>query len=114
MIREMLNSSCGHRVVRDVATVGVRRPARAMRQRGLRLRLRAGNRPSAGAVEAVPVQEGTERQKSLYRLKGVSFGGAGIFFWWELGVTDHLILIGMHAVLLLARMCSVVVGTCGC
>jgi len=24
-------------------------------------------------------------QKPKYQLKGVSFGGCGIFFWWEMG-----------------------------
>lgn len=63
-----------------------------MRQRGPRLRQRAESRLSAAPMEAAPVYQEAEQQKDLYRLKGVSFGGAGIFFWWELGSTDRVSL----------------------
>ena len=36
--------------------------------------------------KAVCENEISSTMKAPYQLKGVSFGGAGIFFWWELGM----------------------------
>jgi len=54
--------------------------------RGRQLRLLAADPVKIVSTRELQLQTSIQPHKEMpYRLKGVSFGGAGIFFWWELG-----------------------------